>query len=222
MVEVLRELQEYIPIINSGGDVFHALIGADRPEIPPAGIYAQINDINSGAITNVLEYERRTGRYIVTQLFLSEATGTFLNYMGGVWFRTPRIPDLSDEEYRQYIIDKTVASKESAASIKELLAKYSEQEVIIYESGLAKYLMTVGFSYIGFTKSTHDSVTGKIITPSVLGAGELSGKHDFYFKVKIQPKRQSYEKIILEILKIGHVAGVAYEVEYYYPPAWWD
>jgi len=221
MIDVLRELREYIPIINSGGETFKALFGDDRPELTPSGPYAQINDMNSGAIANALEYERRTGRYTVTQLFLSEAKGSFLDYMGNSWFNTPRPIGLADEEYRQYIIDKAIGGKESGASLKNILTKYSVEEVIIYESGTAKTSMVVNYSYVGYTKYTHDTVTGAVITPAILGAGELSGKQDFFFTVKIQPQKASYEKIILEILRTGHVAGVGYEVQYYYPPSWW-
>lgn len=219
MVLTLRELQEFTKLFNQAEPVFKALVGdTDSVEnVVAVGEYATLNDINSGAIANATEYERRLARFIVDMIRVDLAQGVYLDSILSKYFGVGRPLAYTDNSYYEYAKMRAISQKESATSIAAILQQFSSQPVHIYDAGSPYVSMFANASFANWHPYTHDNANNLAITPDYMGGDELEGTLLFYFRVKLQPINATAEKLIASVLKIAHVAGVKYDIEYYSP-----
>lgn len=217
MIETLQELLQFTKVFNQTAPVFKALIGdAARVEtVVPVGQYATHADINSGAIANIVEYERRLARFMVRMLRVDQAQGEYLDMILNDYFGVGRPLAYTDLSYYLYAKNRVMSHKESAVSLVAMLQPFSSQPVLIIESGDSRQTMYSDNSFADWHPYTHDSVTTLPVTPDFLGGDISEGSQNYYFRVRLQPNDAVSEKIIVALLKLSHVAGVAYDIEYY-------
>ncbi len=222
MIEILEELLTFTRIFNNNGFEFkNYVIDKDAVENPVADDeYFGINDVNAGAIGNVLEYERRLARFLIDMLFLHSSKGEYLDIIGGDWMNNERPDGYDDEKYLAYLNTKILGGKETPNYIITTLQPFSSQPVLIFESGSWKNGMFFNTSYLGYYEQGKRDSSNKAITPALMGGSNVEGTGDFFFRIKLQPNDEISEKIILILLFFSHVSGVAYEIEYYSVPPW--
>lgn len=217
MIETLQELLEFTKIFNQNESIFKALVGdAAAVENPLApGQYATHNDINTGVIANLTEYERRLSRFLVDMLRLDLAQAEYLDAIANGYLGIGRPLGYSDPSYFLYTKNRVLKHKESAVAIKELLQPFSSQPVIILESGDQYQTMFSDCSYADWNPFTYDNADNSPVTPNIMGGDYAEGTMIYYFRVKLQPIDAVAEKIIVALLKLAHVAGVKYDLQYY-------
>lgn len=225
MIEAAVKLKSHMPQFNFDRQVVQDLFGAvDAVDLTPSlasGSYVRINDMNSGAIANSLEYESRLAEYLTDMIYFDRSEGDYLNFLGRTWLQAKRPLGLNDDEkYKSYTISKILGQKESSLSIEELLEPHSSEEVKVLESTVPRASMFIGVSYLGFYKKSRRADADEVITPSVLGAAQEDNNDLYYFRVKLQPKTEIDQKIIIELLQVSYVAGVRYDIELYEKPSW--
>jgi len=219
MVETLQELLEFTKIFNQSEPVFKALVGdpaAVENTLAP-GQYATLNDINHGAISNLTEYERRLARFLIDMLRLDLAQAEYLDAIANAYFGVARPLGYTDPSYFLYVKKRVMSQKESAVAIKELLQPFSSQPVVVLESGDQFQVMYSDCSYANWHPFTHDNSNNSPVTPDIMGGDYAEGTMIYYFRVKLQPLNAVAEKIIAALLRLAHVAGVKYDLEYYAP-----
>ena len=219
MTETLQELLEFTKIFNQSEPVFKALVGdpaAVENALTP-GQYATHGDINHGAISNLTEYERRLARFLIDMLRLDLAQAEYLDAIANGYLGIARPLGYTDPSYFLYVKNRVLSQKESAVAIKELLQPFSSQPVMILESGDQFQVMYSDCSYADWNPFTHDNADNSPVTPDILGGDYAEGTMIYYFRVRLQPIDAVAEKIIVALLKLAHVAGVGYDLEYYAP-----
>ncbi len=219
MAETLQELLQYTKLFNQTDPVFKALVGDESASENPVNVgeYATHNDINSGAIANLTEYERRLARFLVRMLRIDQAQGEYLNRILAQYFGIDRPLNYTDSAYSLYATNRVLGQKESAVGIQALLQPFSSQPVVILESGDQFQVMYSDCSYANWNPHTRDNADNSFVSPDIMGGDSLEGTYIFYFRVKLQPIDAVAEKIIVALLRLAHVAGVNYDLEYYSP-----
>lgn len=219
MIPTLAELQEFTKLFNQEEAIYKVLVGdpLSSETVVPVGQYATHNDINSGAMANILEYERRLARFIVDMIRVDLAQGVYLDSILSKYFGVGRPLAYTDSAYYEYVKMRSISHKESATSIAEILQQFSSQPVLIYDAGSPYVSMFANASFANWHPYTHDNANNLAITPDYMGGDAEEGTLLFYFRVKLQPINATAEKLIVSVLKIAHVAGVRYDIEYYSP-----
>lgn len=221
MIEIAPELLDFLKIFNTDDGEFPHLIFDKNatPNVVPDGDYHSINDFNSGAMANTLEYERQLCYFIIDMLYMDRAVGRYLDILIGTWTNNSRPIGYTDQQYYDYFIHKTFSVKETPLALKALLNDYSSEDIIINEPGLASGVMFWGVSYYNQFLATEDD-GGNLVPPALYSGDSRDNSHVYNFKIKLQPISEVAEKIIVDLLFVGHVSGVSYEIEYYSVPAW--
>jgi hypothetical protein len=219
MIETLQELIDFLKIYNPSNFVFRGLVGDESgvENIVAPNEYSTIGDIGHGTIANDLEYERRMSRFLINMMRLDLAQNEYLDYIGNLRTNNSRPAGFTDSEYYSYLYTKILFHKESSISLVEILQPLSIEPVIIYEPGYPASSMFAGMTYAGYYESTIDTLTGDTVSPARLGGNVVDETDIYYFRVKIQPLNDVYARLMTEYLEFGHVAGVKYEIELYYP-----
>lgn len=217
MVETLNELLQFLKIFNQNDNVFKALVGdlASTENPVTIGQYATHNDINSGAIANLTEYERRLARFLARMLQVNQAQGEYLDAIVARYFGIERPLNYTDPAYFLYSKNRILAQKESPEAIKALLQPFSSQPVVILESGDQFQVMYSDCSYANWNPHTRDNADNSFVSPDIMGGDQSEGTYIYYFRVKLQPIDAVAEKIIVALLRLAHVAGVNYDLQYY-------
>lgn len=217
--ETLRELLEFTKLFNQADDVFKVLVGdisRSESSLSP-GEYATHTDINAGAIANIAEYERRLAKFIVDMIRLDLAQGAYLDNILSQYFGIGRPLAYTDDSFYLYAKLRAIGHKESAAAIINMLQPLSSQPVIVYDAGSPYVSMFANASFSDWQTFTHDNANSLAITPDKMGGDSSEESLLYYFRVKLQPNDATSEKLIVALLKLAHVAGVKYEIEYYAP-----
>ena len=223
-IETLIELRNFLRLFGSGRDEpeFQKLIGdLGTSELSvTVGEIVQLLDINTGAIANSTEYERRLVRFLVEMLDMNKAQGFYLDNILDDWTNNKRKTGYSDADYLSLTKTKLLALKESNLAIASLLQPFSSQPVLILDNGSWWTTMFANMSYANYFQFTRDGTTGFLVSPAVLGGGSSSACGIYCFIAKVQPIDEVSEDIINELLKLAHVAGVKYFISYYTNPPW--
>jgi hypothetical protein len=224
MLETLQEIRDFLALFGKGinSTFFKAIFGdPDRTEnVVADGDYVKIRDINSGAIVNSLEYERRLVRFLIEMLDASKAQGFFLDNILDDWMNNSRILGYTDAAYFALTKVKLLSIKETPLGIKNLLQPFSSQPVIIFEPGTWYTSMFADMAYSDNPFYETDVTDDSLVSPDFLGGSDYDGDEYYYFKVKLQPSSETNEKLIGELVFLAHVAGVKYDIQYYSIPAW--
>jgi len=221
MIETQPEILSVTKLFNQSGQEYSRFvteIGA--LEIPVAvNDYAGVNSVNAGAMQNVLEYERRLAYFFALQLNINEAVGDYLDYIGYDWMGNARPLAFGDAGYAAYLKKKIIGAKESPLALINMLQDLSSEPVLIIENG--GYTTTgfwdafyMGYDFPGTTSG------GDLITPDILSGTAEDDTDAFYFRCKIQPIDETAERLIIILLAAAHVAGVGYDIQYYFVPPW--
>ena len=222
MIEILEEMVEYLAIFNlNGTEVKKLAFDKDGEELPTAdGEFANFKNLNSGAMGNALEYERRLARFIATQLRLDLAQNFYLDDYAGGNLDITRPAGFTDEEYRAFVEKKVLGVKESARAIEFILQEFSSIPVEIFENN--SYLGTgfFGISYYGFYETGVVRDDDVPVAPALNGGSSVDGTGKYLYRVRLQPIDEVAERIILILLDAATVAGVRYEVVYEFTPPW--
>jgi len=221
MIEIKDIMLYFLALFNPNGEEFKKLvINKDAIENPVAeNDYYSLNDSNAGAIANTLEYERRLARFLLQMLNFMIAKNMYKDFIADDWMDNARPKNYTDEQYYEYVYNNIFAFKESSYSIITILQPFSSEIVQIFEQGNWIGNMFLKYSYFNYYKLTK-TTTNDLVTPAIISGSNSEGSGDFYFKIKIQPKDQTSEILIIKYLKIAHVAGVKYDILYYYKPPW--
>lgn len=222
MIEVTPEIIDFTQIFNHNEPVYRALVvNPDAVENPvPDGQYAGINSINAGVMANCLEYERRLNYFLITQMFANQAVGEYLDYIGNEWTNNERPAGYSDQAYYDYLVNKLMGLKESAVALITILTPFSSEPVLIFEGSNYNLNGFMTTSYAGYFESGKVDNLGNVITPALIGGSTSDGTGIYFFRVKLQPKDEISERLIIIFLSVAHCSGIGYEIEYYYTPSW--
>lgn len=164
----------------------------------------KINDINTGAISNILEYTRRLAMFLIDQLNLNMAVKEFLNYYGVTYYNVIRNAGESDTDYADRIARKIFALKQSPVLIQQALLPYATQVDVV------EGIDDGAFSESSFSDNYRDfQLPGFIVKAAI--AGEDGGMI-FYFKVFMYNVSSIYYQKIIQIIEDYRAAGTAYGV----------
>jgi len=185
------------------------LVVSNGGEVGSAGgspVPVRVNDMNIGAISNMVEYTRRICAYFVDQMDLQKAVGRDLDWYGETMFNIYRRAGEEDSEYRQRIVSDIFAIKGTKWGIRDVISEFAEQ-VIIDDDVSSGAFADVTFSdyYREHDPSdTHELVRGAI-------AGTFGGLIFHYDCILTNP---DYEKRfeIIRLLKDYTVGGVSFNI----------
>jgi len=141
-IELLNDL---LKIYNRESGEYLNLVGASSLVTPSFSTEVKINNINTGAISNPLEYSRRLFSFLINQLDLRNTVDSWLDYMGGVIYNVIRFSGESDTDYRNRIFTNTTTVKCSPIGIKIPLDDYADNVQII-EGGMDGAFADVSFA----------------------------------------------------------------------------
>lgn len=222
-VDTLLELQEFLKIFNQTGDVFKAFVGdpATVENVVPAGQYAAVGDINTGALANALEFERRVGEFLKDMLFLDRTVGEFVDILGDDNTNNPRPNGYNDQQYKDFLSTKIIGDKESVVAMRKtilpLTVNSASQPTLFIESNRPETTMYLDSTFLDFFDRDTDINTGLPIVPARIGGDSLDGTDIYWFRVKLQPNNADDAAIIVIFLQSSHVAGVGFDIELYAP-----
>jgi len=167
--------------------------------------YIKLNDMNTGAISNPLEYTRRLGDFLVEQLNISNALDSWLTYSGGTMYDVPRNAGESDIDYQIRIIAQTTAIKVTILSIRDMLENYGDNVVMIEgQAGGAYANVSYANCYTDFKITGFDIVKAAIATTSTLL---------FNFRAIMENVSASDYMLILSMIDNYKAGGVSYSVQ---------
>jgi len=141
-IELLNDL---LKIYNRESGEYLNLVGDSSLVTPSFSTEVKINNINTGAISNPLEYSRRLFSFLINQLDLRNTVDSWLDYMGGVIYNVIRFSGESDTDYRNRIFTNTTTVKCSPIGIKIPLDDYADNVQII-EGGMDGAFADVSFA----------------------------------------------------------------------------
>lgn len=215
-VETYEEIIEFLKLFNPTDKEFKEIIGdPDTVELAVAiGDQVQPKDINTGAVVNTLEFERRLARFLIKMMDMSQAQGEYLDIVARDNTGNVRPEGFSDIEYYNFVVSKLIDQKETVLAIIELLQPFSSEPVQIFEPGSNTTGMFAGMSFSDyFTIGVRDGTIDEPVGPSLLGGSFLDNTAIYYFRVKLQPTDIVAAKIISKLLRSAHVSGVGFDIE---------
>ena len=166
----------------------------------------KINDMNTGAISNVLEYLRRFSSFLIDQLYANKAQGMWLDYYGKKFFAIERKGGESDADYYLRIKSIIFATKFSPISIVRALENYGDNVQII------EGIDDGAFADVSFTNSYRDfNISGQDVVKGAISG--IEGGLPFFFRVLMSNVDPADYKKILAIIEAYKAAGVAYIIE---------
>lgn len=207
MDRAIELLVELLKIYNPDSGEFLKLIGDKTKTTPSFSGEVNVNDIDTGAISNILEYTRRLNLFLVSQLNINYASLEWLDFIGEGFYNLPRDAGESDEDYRIRIKQTVFQLKETPIRIEDALEFYGDNVRVI------EGIDDGAFADISFTECYRDfSNFGEYIVKAALASDE-SGLLLFFFRVIMENVLPEDYGRIINIIENFKVAGVTYEVE---------
>ena len=203
-IELLNEL---LKIFNVDSGEYLKLVG-DKTKVTSVSGEVKINDINTGAISNSLEYARRLANYLIDQLDLRLTSDSWLDFIGGEIYGILRVPGETDDDYayRLRIVATLTTVKCTPIGIEQALLRYGDNIRVIdgIDDG--------AFADVSFANNYKDffPVGADIIKAAI--AGEQGGLL-FFFRVIMENVDSTYYKTIIKIINDFKAAGISYIVE---------
>lgn len=193
-------------LFNVNDDIYKSLICNKDGTIPTT--ISKPTDIDIGAIASQIEYLRRLSIDLVKQLYIDEASQSFLNYQLNEFFDSYQLEDESITEWIQRTISTVFQHKVSNATLIYSLRPYSslEPEItnIIQESAFADFCFADVYTSGSYTM---DDGTLVIWVPAVAENYESS-----YYTIKITLYDTELSDIftVQNIINKMIVAGISY------------
>jgi len=173
-----------MPFFDKGDPLYKALI-ADPDGVPEVTINDPM-DYNQGLIGNFTEYNRQLTKSLIKQLYLNQATGSFLTFIVQDMFGTNKYEGETDATMIDRVKDYTLAYKLSRPAILFYLNKYfTYTSVKIYN--LQEEDMFGGYSFTGFDSTDLD---GGVSLPGYTGV-ESGGAYS-----SLQASGGAYQSVI--------------------------
>lgn len=198
-------LNIFLKIFNRESGEYLKLIGDSTRTTPAFVGEVKINDINTGAVSNIMEYTRRLSTFLIDQLNLNNAVREFLDNYGITYYDTIRNAGESDADYADRIVRKIFALKQTPVLIQQALLPFADQVDIVegIEDG--------AFSEISFTDNYRDFfLPGESIIKAAIAG--LEGGMLFFFRVFMYNVDPADYKKIIQIIEDYRAAGIAYDV----------
>ena len=157
MTLLAEDFLEHFPQFNPTGPVFRALIGdLDRPELD---VITKANDINKGAIFNVIEWHRRFQEYAKDCSVFDQADSWFLDkWTTLLGIRRPG--GMTDEEFIGYVIGYVLSSLGTITKVSEI---FPEPDFHVFNSDEIGFVSDYSVTDLGVI----DPTTGGINPSSV-------------------------------------------------------
>lgn len=166
----------------------------------------KLNDINTGSISNALEYTKRLNDFLVDQLDLTTASDSWLDYIGENMYGIDRLGGESDADYSTRIIQKTVEVQCTVVAITNMLEDYGDNVLIV------EGIDDGAFADISFANNYKDfNRPGEDVVKAAL-AGDFNGL-PFFFRVIMENVDPANYKLILDLIDDYKAAGVQYVVQ---------
>lgn len=175
-------------------------------QIGPAGGYneiVKINEINTGAISNALEYTRRLAFYLIDQMNIQIGSDSWLEYIGKDIFGIEKLAGETDTEYSQRIVDEVFKVKCSPLAIQSILEPYADSITIIDGNN------TGAFADVSFSDYYFDIDTPEIIRGALAGT---NGGLAFHFRVLLENPDLSRSQKIINLINETKIAGTTYDL----------
>jgi len=198
-------LNEYLKIFNVSAGEYLKLVGDSTKTTPIFSTEVKINDIDTGSISNPLEYTRRLSDFFIEQLDLREAKEDWLDFLGNTIYNIERRGGESDVDYSARIIFETTAVRCTPLAILEALEDYGDNNQII-EGGVGGAFSEVSFAncYRNFNISGQDVVRAAITMNF--------GGSPYFFMVIMENVDPANYKLIINIIDNYKAAGISYMV----------
>jgi hypothetical protein len=181
-------------VVSGGGEVGPAG-GAPDP--------VRINDVNTGAISNVVQYTRLHGQYMTRQIALDTAVSRDLDYLGSEIFDIERKAGETDAFYKRRIVNEIFAIKCSPIAIEDSMVDYADG-VEVDDDISSGMFSDVSFANYYKEQDAPDLVRGAF-------AGTVGGLIYMYNIIFDNPKPEKVFEI-LKTLEDMTAAGVTYNI----------
>jgi len=167
----------------------------------------KINDINTGALSNSLEYLRQTNQHYALQLDLRYAKSTWLDFIAGVYYNLPRIAGESDSDYQTRTINTTMAIKVTPMAIRVMLEDYGDNVTIVEAIGGGAY---ADVSYADNTREF--KISGSDIVKSAI-ATTFELRFNFRAIMENVTNTDEARRLITMLVENYKAGGISYSVE---------
>lgn len=197
-------LDQKLKIYNVNAGEYLKLIGDATKTTPVFTTIVKINDINTGAISNPLEYIRRLKSFFVNQLDLRTAVEDWLDYQGKHIYNIKRNAGETDSQYSARIIEVIVGSGCSPVVIKHLLENYGNNVQIL------EGIDDGAFSDVSFSDCYRDFDGPPIVKAALTGQ---EGGMPFFFRVIMEDVDPGDYKLIIDLIKKLKAGGISFIVQ---------
>jgi hypothetical protein len=210
-------LQLTLSAENSSGITGTVSLNYSTPDIDNANVLyviqfhqnvgiIHINDFNTGAISNLIEYTRRLSHFLVDQLTLTSSKGSWLQYMGKEIFGIPIAGGESDSEYVSRIQSTVLSEKTTVYAIEKAFEPYAD-EVILLEG-----IDDGAFSEVSFSDNVKEfsDIDGMIVKAAY--AGEFGGT-PYFIRVLLIRANTTNVALLVSIMENTKAAGIDYIIE---------
>lgn len=198
-IELLNDL---LKIFRSDSGEYLNLVGdSDRAtSLPPSDV--KVNDVNTGAVSNPLEYLRLLGRFYVNQMNLQLAVGSWLAFLGKTVYKISRPQSSTDADYRTLVEVRVLGNKCSPVMILEAVKTYCSPYPTMVE-GLGGAFCDVSFAdcYRDF-----DLPGVGVVRAATLGSSA------YFFRIFMSNVDPAKYKEIVDIVNNYKADGIAYDI----------
>jgi hypothetical protein len=200
----IEVLNDRLRIFNRESGPYLELVGDATRATPVFSSEVKINDINTGAVSNVVEYLRRFAVFLILQLDLSQASGDWLDYIAELAYSMVRGYGETDAQFF-YRIESTIFSNgPSPISIEDALAPYATLVQVI------EGIDDGAFSEVSFTECYRNFDSPQIVKAAIAGQ---EGGMPFFFRVIMVGADPTKARLILDTIMRLKAAGVSFVVE---------
>lgn len=208
---ITNTLNKYLKAIyDINDDIYKSLI-SDETGVP-AGVINTPIDYNLGVIASVLQYTVTLYIDLVSQIFLDESEGTYLDLIAHNHIGIVRYTGETDANYITRIQKFILNEKTSPTAIIVAARPFSSVEPIIVEGATDSAFADWTFSdnYTSFQNQTAGAEFDYWIMPAIAIGQDSSA---FFFILILENTTEAQVPELLDMLERYVAAGVSYEVQ---------
>ncbi len=130
-VELLTKL---LTFFNEDNQIYKDLIGDASKSDNITAVdpdHVTVNEINRGAIGNVVEYLRRLRAFLIDGMDMQDAVGYSLLWWGLDAYGIDKPPGWTDADYKDFIVARILETNDGPVAISEFLKRYASTVQII-------------------------------------------------------------------------------------------
>ena len=208
---IVDQLNRYLKSIFNVDDAVYKSVIADKDGVP-AGTITKPTDFNSGQIANVLEYLRGLSKDLLTQIFLNQAEGKYLDLIAQDTIGLTRYSGENDADFVARIQKFLIGDKISKAAIIFCTRPFSSPgEPVILEGEQDAAYATFSFAgvYSSFQLVAPPSQFNFFVFPAI----SRSQQSAFFFVIQLEntPSEDIFK--VIDILNRTVAAGIVYELQ---------